>query len=85
MQVGLIYIHDPQYSPQQHVELAKKLSANFDDELAMGVFKLHQAGHHQGDLLLVEERQQRQKLGDELAEAPEGQVGACWEFVDAFH
>lgn len=77
MQVGLLYIHDPQYSPQQHEELAKKLSANFGDEYVMGVFKLRAAGHHQGDLLLVHEERQEQCMGDDLAEAPEGQVGVC--------
>jgi hypothetical protein len=39
-QVGLLYIHDPQFSPQQHADLAKKLCANFGGKLEMGVLKV---------------------------------------------
>ncbi|KAF6257359.1 hypothetical protein COO60DRAFT_1233474 [Scenedesmus sp. NREL 46B-D3] len=53
--VGLLYIHDPQFTPQQHADLAKKLCANFGGELEMGVLKMHEPGGHQGDLLLVDD------------------------------
>jgi hypothetical protein len=39
-QVGLLYIHDPQFSPQQHADLAKKLCANFGGKLEIGVLKV---------------------------------------------
>eukprot|EP00879_Flechtneria_rotunda_P016245 GHRR01016996.1.p2 GENE.GHRR01016996.1~~GHRR01016996.1.p2 ORF type:complete len:175 (+),score=58.76 GHRR01016996.1:914-1438(+) len=59
--VGLLYIHDPQYKPQQHVEAAKKLSAYFNDEFLMLVFKLREPGGHQGDLLVMEEKLEQQQ------------------------
>jgi hypothetical protein len=40
LQVGLLYIHDPQFSPQQHADLAKKLCANFGNDLEIGEYPL---------------------------------------------
>jgi hypothetical protein len=75
-QVGLLYIHDPQISPQQHADLAKKLTANFGGQLQMGVLKVHTPGGHQGDLLLVEGGSSSSDDGDGNAAAGAGDGAA---------
>jgi hypothetical protein len=50
--VGLAYIYDPAKDPKDHIEMAKRLRRNFNDEFVMIVFKLQEPGGCTGDVLL---------------------------------
>lgn len=49
--VGLLYVHDPNCSPQQHATEAQQLLGAFDQQYPMVVFNLKDKGGVQGDLL----------------------------------
>lgn len=49
--VGLLYIHDPNCSPEQHADEARQLREAFDNQYSMAVFQLKEQGGVQGDLL----------------------------------
>lgn len=49
--VGLLYIHDPKCSPEQHSDEARQLREAFDRQYSMTVFQLKEQGGVQGDLL----------------------------------
>jgi hypothetical protein len=49
--VGLLYIHDPKCSPEQHADEARQLREAFDSQYSMAVFQLKDQGGVQGDLL----------------------------------
>jgi hypothetical protein len=53
--VGLLYIHDPKCSPEQHASEAQQLTDAFDGQYTMGVFKLKDKDGVQGDLLTVKD------------------------------
>jgi hypothetical protein len=53
--VGLLYIHDPKCSPEQHSDEAQQLMDAFDGQYTMRVFKLEDKGGVQGDLLTVKD------------------------------
>lgn len=52
--VGLLYIHDPKCTPEQHADEARQLMVAFDNHYSMCVFKLKDAGGVQGDLQTVD-------------------------------
>lgn len=68
--VGLLYIHDPKYTPEQHADEAQQLMAAFDNHYSMCVFKLKDAGGVQGDLLTVDGRDLEAGSGEQSNPVP---------------